>query len=36
MFINLNQYNFSESLNVVLHEFENIDYNVDDIFNFDN
>ena len=36
MFVNLNWYNFSESLDVILHEFENIDHNIDDIFSFDN
>ena len=35
MFINLNQHNFFESLDVVLHEFKNVNHDVDDIFNFD-
>ena len=35
MFVNLNRYNFFESLDVALHEFENVDYDVDDILNFD-
>ena len=34
MFINLSWHNFSESLDVALHEFKNIDHNVDDILNF--
>ena len=35
MFINLNQHNFSESLDIILHELKNVNYNVDDIFDFD-
>ena len=35
MFVNLNQHNFSESLDVALHKFENVNYNVDNIFSFD-
>ena len=35
MFINLSQHSFFESLDVVLHEFENVDHNINNIFNFD-
>ena len=35
MFVNLSRHNFFESLDVVLHELENVDYDVDDIFSFD-
>ena len=34
MFINLNRHNFFEPLNIALHEFENVNYDVDDILNF--
>ena len=34
MFINLNWHNFFKSLDVVLHEFKNVDHNIDDILNF--
>ena len=34
MFINLSRHNFFESFNVALHEFKNIDHNIDDILNF--
>ena len=34
IFINLNQYCFFESFDVVLHEFKNVDYNVNNIFSF--
>ena len=34
MFINLSRHNFFKSLDVVLHEFENVDYNIDGILNF--
>ena len=35
MFVSLNRYNFFESFNIALHEFENVNYNIDDILNFD-
>ena len=34
MFVNLNRHNFFKSFDVALHEFKNVDYNVDDIFSF--
>ena len=34
MFVNLNRHNFFESFDVVLHEFKNVNHNVDDILNF--
>ena len=35
MFVNLSRHNFSEPLDIALHEFENVNHNVDDILNFD-
>ena len=34
MFVNLNQHNFFELFDIVLHEFENVNHDVNDIFNF--
>ena len=35
MFINLSRHSFTESFDVILHEFKNVNHDVDDILNFD-
>ena len=35
MFVDLNRYNLFELLKIVLHQFQNVRYNIDDVFRFD-